>query len=537
MTQKDIAEKSVKTIPATLERFGAEPTVKQKIRRVAGYARVSTELEEQQSSYEAQIDYYTAYIQSRSDWELAGIYTDEGITATNTRHREGFNSMVRDALGGKIDLIITKSVSRFARNTVDSLTTVRDLKNKGVEVYFEKENIWTLDSKGELLITIMSSLAQEESRSISENVTWGHRKRFADGKVSVAYSRFLGYDKSADGTLVINPEEAETIRLIYRLYLNGLSAYIIAKRLTELNIPTPCGNKKWCVSTIRSILTNEKYKGDALLQKSFTVDFLTKKRKRNNGEVPQYYVEHSHEPIISPELFEMVQLERRRRAKNIEMSKSGRCSGVSIFSGKIKCGDCGHWYGSRVWHSNQPTRKVVFQCSHKYLGEKKCSTPFFTAEDIKALFVEALNTTAKKKSEIIENLQKQRAELDTVSLQREKTLLQRELDALNERLDDYVKANGAGVCENEEYYRNYSDITERVKNIRVRLAAIGSRISENSAQDKVYGGYIDIYGSLDGHMTEFDENLWGMLVECVTIYSKGNVLFKLKDGTEITISK
>jgi len=535
MTQKDIVEKSVKTIPATLERYGAEPAVKQKIRRVAGYARVSTELEEQQSSYEAQIDYYTAYIQSRSDWELAGIYTDEGITATNTRHREGFNSMVRDALGGKIDLIITKSVSRFARNTVDSLTTVRNLKDKGVEVYFEKENIWTLDSKGELLITIMSSLAQEESRSISENVTWGHRKRFADGKVSVAYSRFLGYDKNADGTFVINPEEAETVRLIYRLYLTGLSAYIIAKRLTELDIPTPCKNKKWCVSTIRSILTNEKYKGDALLQKSFTVDFLTKKRKRNEGEVPQYYVEHSHEPIISPELFEMVQLERRRRLKNIEMSKSGRCSGVSIFSGRIKCGDCGHWYGSRVWHSNSPTRKVVFQCSHKYLGEKKCSTPFFSAEEIKAFFVKALNTAAKKKSEIMANLRERRAGFDNVSLQREKTLLQRELEALTEQLDEYLKAND-GICENEEYYRNYGAVTERVKNIRVRLAAIGSRISENSAQDKVYGGYIDIYAGLDGHMSEFDENLWGMLVECVTIYSRDNMLFKFKDGTEIVVS-
>ncbi len=537
MTQKDISEKSVKTIPATLERFGAEPAEKRKTRRVAGYARVSTELEEQQSSYEAQIDYYTAYIQSRSDWELAGIYTDEGITATNTRHREGFNSMVRDALGGKIDLIITKSVSRFARNTVDSLTTVRDLKDKGVEVYFEKENIWTLDSKGELLITIMSSLAQEESRSISENVTWGHRKRFADGRVSVAYSRFLGYDKSADGTLVINPEEAETVRLIYRLYLNGLSAYIIAKRLTELDIPTPCKNKRWCVSTIRSILTNEKYKGDALLQKSFTVDFLTKKRKRNSGEVPQYYVEHSHEPIISPELFEMVQLERRRRAKNIEMSKSGRCSGVSIFSGKIKCGDCGHWYGSRVWHSNSPTRKVVFQCSHKYLGDKKCGTPYLSAEDIKALFIKALNSAAKRKNEITAALREKRAGLDNVSLQRERTLLQRELDALNERLDEYLKADGSGVCDNEEYYREYGAVTERVKNIRVRIAAIGSRISENSAQDKVYGSYIEIYSALDGNASDLDENLWGILVECVTIYSRDNALFKFKDGTEITLSK
>ncbi len=533
---KDITEKSVKTIPATLERFGAEPSVNQRRRRVAGYARVSTEMEEQQSSYAAQIDYYTAYIQSHSDWELAGIYTDEGISATNTRHREGFNNMVRDALGGKIDLIITKSVSRFARNTVDSLTTVRNLKDKGVEVYFEKENIWTLDSKGELLITIMSSLAQEESRSISENVTWGHRKRFADGKVSVAYSRFLGYDKNAEGALVINHEEAETVRLIYRLYLNGLSTYMTAKRLTELKIPTPCGNEIWCASTIRSILTNEKYKGDALLQKSFTVDYLTKKRKRNEGEVPQYYVEHSHEPIISPELFEMVQLERRRRAKNAEMSSSKRCSGVSIFSGKIKCGDCGHWYGSRIWHSNLPTRKVVFQCGHKYLGEKKCTTPFLRTDDIKALFVEALNSAAKIKDEISANLEQKRVEFDNSALLREKISLQSELETLNETLNSYLK-NDAKTCENDEYCRNYNVITERLKNIRARLVSLSSQISANAAQDKVYSGYIEVYSGLNGNMSEFDENLWGMLVDCVTIYSRENAAFRFKDGTEIELRK
>ena len=219
--------KKVKTIPASINRFTAVPASSTVKRRVAGYARVSTDHEDQVTSYAAQVDYYTSYIKGRDDWEFAGIYTDEGISATNTRHREGFKQMVADALAGKIDLIVTKSVSRFARNTVDSLTTVRKLKEKGIEVYFEKENIWTLDSKGELLITIMSSLAQEESRSISENTTWGHRKRFADGKVSFAYSRFLGYDKGTDGSIVVNEAEAETVRKIYRLFLNGLSFHSI----------------------------------------------------------------------------------------------------------------------------------------------------------------------------------------------------------------------------------------------------------------------------------------------------------------------
>lgn len=240
---------------------------------MAGYARVSTDHDEQLTSYEAQVDYYTRYIQSRNDWEFVGIYTDEGISATNTKHREGFKRMIADAIAGKIDLIITKSVSRFARNTVDSLTTVRKLKDKGIEIYFEKENIWTLDAKGELLITIMSSLAQEESRSISENVTWGHRKRFADGKVSLAFTHFLGYDKGMDGNLVVNKKQAEIVKLIYRLYLNGYTFHSIAKELTERKIPTPAGCKIWRANTIRSILMNEKYKGDALLQKKSRLIF------------------------------------------------------------------------------------------------------------------------------------------------------------------------------------------------------------------------------------------------------------------------
>lgn len=196
-----MAQRKVTAIPATITKYTAVPIGSKRKRRVAGYARVSTDHEDQVTSYEAQVDYYTNYIKGRGDWEFVAIYTDEGISATNTRRREGFKAMVADALAGKIDLIVTKSVSRFARNTVDSLTTVRMLKEKGVEIYFEKENIWTLDAKGELLITIMSSLAQEESRSISENTTWGQRKRFADGKASVAYKRFLGYDRGTERRL------------------------------------------------------------------------------------------------------------------------------------------------------------------------------------------------------------------------------------------------------------------------------------------------------------------------------------------------
>ena len=259
--------KTVRAIPATISRYTAAPINSRKKRRVAGYARVSTDHDDQVTSYAAQVDYYTNYIKERNDWEFVGIYTDEGISATNTRHRDGFKRMVRDAMDGKIDLIVTKSVSRFARNTVDSLTTVRKLKDKGIEIYFEKENIWTLDAKGELLITIMSSLAQEESRSISENVTWGHRKRFADGKVCVPFGHFLGYDRGPDGNLVVNREQAKTVKLIYRLFLDGYTFHSIARELTSRGLETPARKKRWYPGTVESILTNEKYKGDALLQK------------------------------------------------------------------------------------------------------------------------------------------------------------------------------------------------------------------------------------------------------------------------------
>jgi len=338
--------KNITIIPATINPLTRLPKAAVQQRRVAGYARVSTDSEEQLTSYEAQVNYYTRYIRSRSDWQFVNVYTDEGISATNTKRREGFNRMVADALEGKIDLIVTKSVSRFARNTVDSLTTVRKLKEKGVEVYFEKENIWTLDSKGELLITIMSSLAQEESRSISENVTWGQRKRFADGKVSIPYGHFLGYRKGADGLPEVVPEEAEIVRSIYQMFIEGTTTNAIAKRLTDKGIPTPAGKQNWQRATVESILRNEKYKGAALLQKSFTVDFLQKKMKINEGEVPQYYVEHSHEAIIAPEEWERVQLELTRRKNSLRRT---RC--ISLFAGILIYVNCGEIFYSKVLNS------------------------------------------------------------------------------------------------------------------------------------------------------------------------------------------
>lgn len=313
------AQSKVIVRPATLNRFTATPVSSTQKKRVAAYARVSTDLEEQQTSYAAQVAYYTQHIKANAEWEFAGMYTDEGISATNTKRRDGFNRMFQDALEGHIDLIITKSVSRFARNTVDSLTTVRLLKEKGVEIYFEKENIYTLDSKGELLITIMSSLAQEESRSISENVAWGMHRRFAAGKVAMPYKQFLGYCKGPDGIPEIVPEEAAIVRRIYQLFLEGKTLFMIKKILMSEGITSPAGKNEWQTSTIRSILTNEKYKGDAVLQKTFCTDFLTKKMKKNEGELPQYYVSESHPAIVSTESQHSV-CEGRRRIRSERIS-------------------------------------------------------------------------------------------------------------------------------------------------------------------------------------------------------------------------
>lgn len=234
--------------------------------RVAAYARVSTDHEDQQTSLAAQTDYYEKFIASHTGWEFVGIYVDDGISGLRTDRREGFNRMIEDCLAGRIDLVLTKSVSRFARNTVDSVTTIRRLREKGIGVFFEKENIWTLDSKGEFLLTLMSSLAQEESRSISENVCWGQRKRFADGKSSLAYSRFLGYDKGPEKyTMVVNEEQAVLVRRIFFLFLQGYTPHRIAQIMVAEGAKAPAGGDAWNAPTVHRILSNEKYKGDALL--------------------------------------------------------------------------------------------------------------------------------------------------------------------------------------------------------------------------------------------------------------------------------
>ncbi len=523
--------RAVTVIPATKNKFTALPTASIAKRRTAGYARVSTDSDEQFTSYEAQIDYYTKFIKARDDWEFVTVYTDEGISATNTKYRDGFNQMVQDALDGKIDLIVTKSVSRFARNTVDSLTTVRKLKEHGTEVYFEKENIFTFDSKGELLITIMSSLAQEESRSISENVTWGQRKRFADGKVSMPYKQFLGYDKGEDGTPVINEEEADIVKLIYQLFLEGKTPAGICRYLDKQGIFTPSGKKKWSQTTVNSILTNEKYKGDALLQKRFTVDFLMKTMKVNEGEVPQYYVENSHDAIIDPTDWDLVQAEIARR-KTLGRAYSGN----SVFSSRLVCGDCGSFFGQKVWHSNDAYRKVIWRCNGKFKGEKKCTTPHLDIETIQQKFLFGYNQLMQNRDGVISDCNQIRNLVsDCTELDAEIDKLTEEIEVLAEMVKACVKENAASVQSQEEYTKKYNALVKRYEKTSARLDALAAEKSRKQDRDREFRLFIESIKKQPLVLEVWSERLWVGLLDKATVFHDGRMVFQFKNGTEIEV--
>lgn len=520
---------NITVIPATKNIHTKLPTNTHTKRRVAGYARVSTDSDEQFTSYEAQIDYYTQFITAHADWQFVEVYTDEGISGLNTKNREGFNRMITDALAGKIDLIVTKSVSRFARNTVDSLTTIRKLKDAGCECYFEKENIWTFDSKGELLITIMSSLAQEESRSISENVTWGQRKRFADGKVSMPYKQFLGYEKGPDGLPRIVPEQAETVRYIYDLFMSGKTVTAIAKQLTADGIPTPGGKKTWGSTTVESILTNEKYKGDARLQKRFTVDFLQKKTKINEGEVPQYYVENSHEAIIDPLLFDRVQDELARR-KALGRSYSGK----SIFSSRLICGDCGHYLGSKVWNSTSKYRRVIWQCNNKFKGECKCGTPHLTEESIKQRFLAAYSALLPDKERLIDDCRLIQKELtDCTEIDQERAELLQELDVVSGLTAHCLSESS--TLKPEEAVARANSLSNRLRSLQERAATLEKKRIERLAKADAIGAFMFRLQELDQPLEHFDDRLWLEVIDSVTVNRDGTLIFKFQNGTEIAV--
>ena len=522
----NMANKVVKTIPATKPMHSTAFQASTQKRRVAAYARVSTDKEEQESSFEAQVNYYTKLIRSNPEWIFVEVYADEGISGTSTKKREGFTRMIDDALAGHIDLILTKSVSRFARNTVDSLTTVRKLKEKGVEVYFEKENIYTLDSKGELLITIMSSLAQEEARNISENTAWGRRKQFAEGKHSLAYKTFLGYDKGPDGGLVVNEGQAEIVRRIYSEFLSGRTPYMIAKGLTADGIKTPGGKDVWRSTTIRSILTNEKYYGAAILQKTVKPDVLSPPRK-NTGELPSYYIAEDHEPIVSEEMFRIVGEELKRRSE-----AEGKAHGGSVFSGRIVCADCGGFYGRKVWHSGSKYASSRWHCNNRFAMKTCCRTPTVKEEDIEAAFIRMFNGIYYSQDLIKENWQAcLDAVTDTSELEAELERIMAVCNDLQTLMKNALIESGK-MADAGEAKRKYEAYQTRLQENAAKMAELEEQRSALNSKRIQAKRYFRTCSGMVGPMVEFDPLAWQAMVDHASMYHDGTITFFLRDGTE-----
>ena len=373
----------------------------------------------------------------------------------------------------------------------------------------------------------MASLAQEESRSISENTTWGKRKQFAEGKTSVGYSAFLGYDKD----FKINEEQAQVVKLIYKLFLGGRSFYAITKELEKRGIKSPSGEDKWYISTVRSILTNEKYRGDALIQKEYTADFLDKTRRKNTGEIPQYCVEEHHEAIIPPDLFDFVQSEIKRREQN------GKHSGVSIFANKIKCGCCGGWYGAKVWHSTDKYRRVIYRCNKKYSPKgKPCRTRHLTEEEIKQIFVKALNSLVEVKEKVIVELQSLIDDVcQTVELTEERNRVEQELCVLAERIEILIQENARVAQDQNAYLKQENEIRGLYVEKQGNLEKLDDQIAERESKRKTLETMIQVVCGINEEQVEFDEELWGGLLDHIVVKEDGTVVVVFKGGIEIGV--
>ena len=405
------------------------------------------------------------------------------------------------------------------------------MKEKGVEIYFQKENIYTLDAKGELLITIMSSLAQEEARGISENITWGQRKRMADGKVSMSYKHFLGYEKGPDGPQIVETE-ARVVRQIYTLFLEGRTIREICGTLMAAGIPTPGGKTVWQVSTVRSILQQEKYTGNALLQKRYTVDFLNKITKPNEGEVPQYFVENSHPAIIDLPTYELAQAELARRA-----SLGKKFSGNGLFFCKIICGECGGFYGSKVWHSKDPYRRVVWQCNRKYNEKLHCDTPHLTEEQLQGAFVKAFNLLWDKKEGLLAELAATMRKLaDTAKMDGEITPLKILLGDILADIQALVKQNASTAQDQEVYARRYDELTGDYKATKERLDALMAAKQARGITREKMRRFCEVLRDTAGPLAVFDARLWCAVVESVTVFTMSRVAVCFSGGTRVEIA-
>ena len=516
---------NITVIPAIRKVGTQKPEAKVQKTRVAAYCRVSTEYEEQESSYDVQVDHYTTYIKSKPEWEFVAVYADDGISGTNTKKRDEFNRMIEDCKTGKIDMILTKSISRFSRNTVDCLKYTRELKALNIAVFFEKENINTLDAKGEVLMTIMAALAQQESESLSANVRLGIQFRNQQGKVQVNHNRFLGYTKDENGKLIIVPEQAEVVKRIYAEYMDGASFLQIKRGLEADGILNGAGNKKWEVSNIRQILTNEKYIGDALLQKTYTVSVLEKKRVKNDGQVPKYYVEGSHEAIIDRDVFLRVQAEIDRRANIIKGGKKRVYSSKYALSSVIICGHCGDIFRRIKWN-NHGCKSTVWRCVSRVNKKKSgidCPARTVHEEVIQEAVVTAVNDVWSRKDEILPQLK-----------ENIRAVLQEDTDAKIAEIDATVKEKQEELLNVGKDENKIAEIGEAIMKLREeRQQVMTDAAMRKDVKDRIE----DLSNFLDEHtgaITEYSDALVRRLIEKITVYDEV-LLIKFKSDLEITV--
>ncbi len=531
-------KKNISFIPSQPE-YDRSIKVQFKALRVAAYCRVSTTLEQQEGSYEAQISYYTEKIKSNPNWKLAGIYADDGKSATNTKKRDDFNAMIEDCMAGKVDMVITKSVSRFARNTVDCLQNIRKLKEKNIAIFFEKEGVNTLESSGELLITILSSQAQEESRNLSENTRWGLVRRFENGIISVNHNKFMGYTKDENGELVIVPEEAEIVRRIFRLYLEGSSYVQIAKILEDDGILTVTGKTSWCPSVIDQMLSNEKYMGDALLQKTYTVDFLTKKKVKNQGIVPQYYIQDNHEAIIPKELFYRVQEEKARRASLNKSAATRRAkkekskySSKYALSDIMICKECGKPYRRQVWSKNGQ-KSAVWRCENRLKnGTKYCRhSPTLKEDVLNEAVMTAINSVVENRGEFVGAFRENVIQvIGSYSTKNVPTEYDEQITKLQGEMLTLIEENAKMGSITEDFDEQYHKIAEQIKELKQKkLDSIRDQKRAADFQQRV-SDMDTCLKKVSCEVRDFDDDLVRRLLQGVKVINEDTLEIQFKSG-------
>ena len=525
---------TVTRIKATLDVNTSAPINEFRKKRVAAYARVSTDQDEQFTSFESQIQYYEELIKSNPNYEFIKVYSDEGLSGTSVKKRKGFNEMIHDAKEGKIDLILVKSISRFGRNLKDIIEYIQELKDVGTEVHFEKEGIRTFDKNIDMVLAIMSAVAQEESHSISGNVTAGIRYKYARGEYSMCYGSFLGYKKGANGKPEIVEEEAEIVKVIYKWFLRDKkSAYQIAELLNKNN----CFTKKGCLwkrSSVLSILKNEKYKGDALLQKGYVKNYLDHVVVKNNGELDQYYVEKGHEPIISDEDWAATQAELKIR----ESTGKTCSSNDDIFSQKLICGDCGAYYGRKLWHSTDKYKRFIYQCNHKFSkGKVKCQTPNLTVEDIKKAFITTFNEFISLKDEAISHSEEIVDEtFDVRELGEKKKVLTEDLHDQKELIDNLIKSNNERPMEQEAFLRKYNRYNDKYSEIKKEIESVRKQIELTNGNAVLFKRKIEDLKKTN-QISEFSDILFLAFVKKVIVDSDGTLKFHFITNFVISAKK